>query len=120
MPQGGIDEGENIWQAALRELKEEIGTDKAELIKIAEEKLKYDLPPELQKKLWRGRYRGQIQTWVAARFTGTDADIDIQSHKMPEFNRWKWVKLKDTVDLIVPFKRETYARVIKMFGDLSS
>lgn len=114
MPQGGIDEGEDIHQAALRELREEIGTDKVEIVKIIAEKLRYDLPDGLQKKLWSGRYRGQEQTWIVAKFTGSDEDIDIASHKPAEFQRWQWVPLEKTLDLIVPFKRETYKQVIAL------
>ncbi len=115
MPQGGIDEGEDIEAAALRELKEEIGTNKAEIIKIADEKLTYDLPDELLGKLWNGQYRGQIQTWVAARFTGEDSDIDLTADDRPEFSSWQWVPLEKTIDLIVPFKTDAYRKVIDMF-----
>lgn len=114
MPQGGIDDGEDIAVAARRELKEEIGTDKIEILKILDQKLRYDLPPEMQKKLWGGKYRGQEQTWVAARFTGTDADIDITAHDPREFGRWQWVSLDKTIDLIVPFKKETYKKLVDL------
>jgi len=115
MPQGGIDEGEDIEVAALRELKEEIGTDKAEILKVAEEKLTYDLPDELLGKLWDGKYRGQIQTWVAARFTGKDSDIDLNADDRPEFLSWQWVPLEKTLGLIVPFKQKIYQQVIDIF-----
>ena len=119
MPQGGIDEGENIETAAFRELKEETGTDKAEIIKIAEEKTFYDIPQETLDRLpWGNQYRGQEQTWVAIRFTGEDTDIDINADDIPEFSNWQWIELKDTLDLIVPFKRDTYERVIAMFQDI--
>ena len=118
MPQGGIDDGEDIITAASRELKEEIGTDKADIIKIAEQKICYDVPPELSTKHWGGKYRGQEQTWVALRFTGNDSDIRLDAHLPQEFNKWQWVSLSDTVNLIVPFKRETYAKVIDLFKDI--
>jgi putative (di)nucleoside polyphosphate hydrolase len=118
MPQGGIDDGEDIVTAAYRELKEEIGTDKAEIIKIAEQKICYDVPMELSTKHWGGKYRGQEQTWVALRFTGNDSDIRLDAHLPQEFNKWQWVSLSDTVNLIVPFKRETYAKVIDLFKDI--
>src|SRR5438445_13146792 len=47
MPQGGIDEGEDPRAAAFRELKEEIGTDKAEILAESQGWLRYDLPDEL-------------------------------------------------------------------------
>lgn len=118
MPQGGIDEGENIHEAAFRELYEETGVRNAEIIRIAEEKIAYDLPGHLQGKFWDGRYRGQEQIWVAMRFTGQDSEIDLQAHNPPEFKAWKWMPLGKTPDLIIPFKRGIYARVTTMFGDI--
>ena len=120
MPQGGIDPGENIRQAAFRELREEIGTDKAEIIHVAKEQIRYDLPDELRKKLWNSKYKGQSQTWVAAKFTGVDGDINLTSHDPAEFSRWQWISLEKTVDLIVPFKRETYKKIIVMLKPIVS
>ena len=118
MPQGGIDEGEDIETAALRELQEETGTNKAEIIRVAKEGIRYDLPEHLQNKLWNGIFAGQEQIWVAARFTGTDSEIDINSFNPPEFQDWQWVGLENTIDLIVPFKRDVYQKVIKLFSDI--
>ena len=117
-PQGGIDPGEDIETALWRELMEETGTDKAELLRVSEETTRYDLPNHLIGQLWNGAFRGQEQHWAALRFTGEDAHIDINSFDPPEFNAWKWVALDQTLDLIVPFKRETYEKVIAMFEDL--
>lgn len=119
MPQGGIDEGETVEQAAFRELREEIGTDKAEILTIMPERLRYDLPPDLQPKFWGGRYRGQEQSWVAMRFTGEDSDIDIEADEHREFLRWRWVELAALPDLIVPFKRGIYKQVIAAFSSLA-
>lgn len=118
LPQGGIDDGETVEEAFFREMKEEVGTDKAAIIKIHEKKLSYKLPPHLMGRLWNGKWGGQEQTWVAARFTGTDADINIYAHNPPEFDAWKWVDLNSVLDQIVPFKRETYREVIDAFRDL--
>jgi putative (di)nucleoside polyphosphate hydrolase len=115
MPQGGIDEGESPTQAAWRELLEEIGTDKAEMIAESAEWHPYDLPPGLSRRVWKGRYRGQTQKWFALRFLGTDADIDLTRHT-PEFGEWRWVPRDKLVDLIVPFKRGIYDRVATEFG----
>ena len=100
----------------MRELAEEIGTDKAEITEIAAQTICYDLPPKLQRTLWNGRYRGQEQTWVALRFTGDDADINLAAFDPPEFQAWQWAALNDVVELIVPFKREVYRRVIALFS----
>lgn len=118
MPQGGIDEDEDILTAAFRELREEIGTDKADVIRVADRKIRYDVPYELSTKHWGGAYRGQEQTWVAMRFTGNNSDINLNAHTPPEFKKWQWVPLKQTVDMIVPFKRETYQKVISLFADI--
>lgn len=118
MPQGGIDKGETPAQAALRELEEEIGTAKATILAESSQWLSYDLPPHLLGKVWGGRYRGQTQKWVACRFTGTDADINIATEH-PEFDAWQWVPLEKLTSLIVPFKRATYERVTAELGHLA-
>ena len=118
MPQGGIDPGEEITQAAMRELQEEIGCHKADIIRIAPQKIRYDLPDELIARLWDSKYRGQEQTWIAARFKGADSDIDLNAHDPAEFRRWQWVELDRIVDLIVPFKRDVYRQIISLFADI--
>lgn len=120
MPQGGIDEDEDLEAAFYREMREEIGTDKATIIKVMERPLLYDLPPDLQQKLWGGIYRGQEQIWIAARFTGEDADINLNTHEPPEFKRWQWVDLDQVTTLIVPFKRETYGHIVQAFQGLKT
>ncbi len=118
MPQGGIDDGETPVEAGLRELKEEIGTDKAKLLAQMDEWLCYDLPAHLLGVALHGRYRGQRQKWLAMRFTGEDTDIDIKTHE-PEFAQWKWLAPEALPRLIVPFKRDTYAKVIAAFRDVA-
>ncbi|MBW8783640.1 MAG: RNA pyrophosphohydrolase [Novosphingobium sp.] len=120
MPQGGVDDGEDLRTAVWRELYEETGVtqDNAVLIAQAPEELLYDLPPELVGKLWKGRYRGQRQAWMLARFTGSDADVDIAAHDPPEFCEWKWVDPETLPDLIVPFKKRVYRAVLEQFRPL--
>jgi len=117
MPQGGIDAGEEPQTAALRELKEETGTDKAEIIADSGEWLRYDLPDALVPKLWKGRYRGQEQLWFAMRFTGQDSDIDIATEHA-EFSEWRWADMHTLPELIVPFKRDMYADLAQRFSSL--
>jgi putative (di)nucleoside polyphosphate hydrolase len=117
MPQGGLDPGEDARTGALRELEEETGisADLVEIIALSSRTFDYDLPPDLQGKLWKGRYRGQRQTWLLCRFLGTDADVRIET-KDPEFGAWKWVAFTELPDLIVPFKRQLYRDVIAEFA----
>ena len=117
MPQGGIDKGEDPWATALRELEEETGIPPHHVERIADcpERLKYDLPKDLRGKLWKGKYRGQLQDWYLCRFLGRETDIDIAT-KHPEFNDWKWVAPAELPDLIVPFKRDLYRRLLHEFG----
>ena len=117
MPQGGIDAGATPDVAALRELKEEVGTDKARIIRAREDRLTYDMPAHLIGVALHGKYRGQNQKWLALRFEGTDADIAIASAE-PEFDRWQWLKADALIDLIVPFKRDIYRTVFAGFADL--
>ena len=117
MPQGGIDANETPRDAALRELHEEVGTDKADILAESGRWLRYDLPPEVAGRVWGGRWRGQRQKWFAMRFTGSDADIDLATHH-PEFSAWKWVRPTRLVELIVPFKRPLYEEVLAEFAGL--
>ena len=119
MPQGGIDDGEEPAAAARRELAEEIGTDKVEILAESPDWIPYDLPEALADKVWKGRYRGQSQKWFAMRFTGNDDDIDLDTDH-PEFDAWRWAAMDDLTELIVPFKREVYARVTAMFRHLAN
>lgn len=115
MPQGGIDKGEAPLAAALRELKEEIGTDQATPIAETRGWLSYELPAELRGRLWRGRFRGQRQKWFLMRFTGRDSDIDLATEH-PEFSAWKWVGPAELPRLIVPFKRRLYLDLLEQFA----
>ena len=120
MPQGGIDKGEDVRDAALRELEEEtgIGPDLVEVIAPASQPYLYDLPPELLGKVWKGKYRGQEQHWFLGRFLGTDADIDLAAHDPAEFKAYRWVAPEMLPDLIVAFKRDVYAALVAEFVPL--
>ena len=118
MPQGGIDENENPKEAVWREMMEEIGTNKAKLIKVSNQWINYDIPPETLKTLpWGHKYIGQRQKWFAFEFLGEDKDINVGTDN-PEFSEWKWAELDSIVDNIVPFKRNVYSVILEEFKDL--
>ncbi|MCJ2105967.1 RNA pyrophosphohydrolase [Methylobacterium sp. E-041] len=124
MPQGGIDDGEAPQAAALRELHEEtnVGAASVRLLAEAPDWLSYDLPPDVRKQAWRGRYRGQTQRWFAFGFLGDDDAIDVErpgggAHKA-EFDAWRWVPFAELPELIVPFKRPVYEGVVAAFAPL--
>ncbi|GGD49649.1 RNA pyrophosphohydrolase [Erythrobacter arachoides] len=118
MPQGGVDPGEDMDVAMLREVGEETGLtpDLLQIVDRMPEELYYDLPEDLQGKLWGGKYRGQRQTWYLVRFTGSDGDIDLNADKHPEFSDWKWVDAALLPELIVPFKKPIYEAVVAAFA----
>jgi putative (di)nucleoside polyphosphate hydrolase len=120
MPQGGIDKGEDVCVAALRELEEETGIGEAlvEVVAPASRPLLYDLPDELLGKVWKGKYRGQEQHWFLGRFLGEDADVNLEAHDPPEFNAWRWIDPGLLPEVIVPFKRAVYEAVLAEFRDL--
>ena len=119
MPQGGIDENEDPYKAALRELYEETSIRSVQKLGEIADWLTYDIPTQLASEAWGGKYRGQKQKWYALRFTGRDGEINISEpgdgHE-PEFVEWRWVAMKELPDLVVPFKRQTYERVLKEFS----
>ena len=118
MPQGGIDEDEEPWSTALRELEEETGIAPhlVERIALCPERLRYDLPEEWRPRLWGDKWLGQEQDWFLARFLGRDEDVNIATDH-PEFREWRWVEAERLPDLIVPFKRDLYRRLLDEFGD---
>jgi len=121
MPQGGIDEGETPAEAALRELHEEIGTDKAVIVAEADEWLQYDLPEKALGIALKGKYRGQTQKWFVMRFEGADDDVDISGgHEKPEFDKWKWVAIEELPALAVDFKRHIYEALVEKFQKASA
>lgn len=116
-PQGGLDKGESAEFGALRELREETGISIDTLRPLAriEEQLFYDFPPEYAGRGRMKKWRGQRQFWFAYRFVGKKSDVNLKFHKPPEFTKWRWGDLHDAPDLVVPFKRKVYERVVTEF-----
>ena len=107
MPQGGVDKGENYYDAALRELKEETSIVSIKLVQEIEKKLTYTLPDELIGIIWKGKFKGQTQKWFIMRFIGNESEININTKK-PEFLDWKWIDINDLTKIAVNFKLEVY------------
>lgn len=118
MPQGGIDEDEDPYKAALRELYEETSITSVEKLAEFPGWLHYDIPPDIAGQAWKGKYRGQKQKWYALRFTGDDSEIDVEhpggGHE-PEFIAWRWERIENVPALVVPFKRPLYDAVVGEF-----
>jgi putative (di)nucleoside polyphosphate hydrolase len=121
MPQGGVDKDEDPWPAALRELHEETSIRSVKRLAEVDEWLSYDIPANIAGQAWNGKYRGQTQKWYALAFTGNDREINIAppGHK-PEFIEWRWEPMKNLPELIIPFKRKVYERVVREFSHLAA
>lgn len=122
MPQGGIDPGEDPWSAALRELREETNIRSVERLGEIAEWLQYEIPPDILGQAWKGKYRGQRQKWFALRFIGDEREIDIaqpDGTHTAEFAAWRWAPMRTLPDLVVPFKRAVYERVVGEFQHLA-
>jgi len=112
MPQGGVDNGEDFYEAAIRELEEETSIKTVSLIKEIEGLTTYFLPNHLLGIIWKGKYKGQKQKWFVVRFFGDEKEINIKTNH-PEFLDWKWVNIENLTDEVVNFKLHVYKQIQK-------
>ena len=112
MPQGGVDDNENLLYAANRELKEETSVESVKFIKEIDNWLTYELPKNLLGKIWKGKYRGQKQKWFIMRFVGDEEEINIKT-KNAEFKEWKWIDVNQLLKVVVSFKLDVYKSIVK-------
>tara|TARA_B110000438_G_C15567352_1_gene543821 strand:- start:144 stop:617 length:474 start_codon:yes stop_codon:yes gene_type:complete len=111
MPQGGVDQGENLIDAMKRELLEETSITNIKVIKELDYWLEYELPKKLIGIIWKGKYRGQKQKWFIVKFLSEDNEINVNT-KNPEFIEWKWINIKELPDVIVDFKKHIYEKIL--------
>ena len=119
MPQGGIDQSETDEEAMKREMYEEVGIcSHYEIIGISQKLLSYDLPKEIKRYVWNGKYKGQLQRWFFCKFLGNDSMFNLQIDDKPEFCDWKWINPCECKNIVVPFKRSLYEEVLKEFENI--
>ncbi|MEK9671126.1 MAG: RNA pyrophosphohydrolase [Rhodospirillaceae bacterium] len=116
LPQGGLDDGEDPRAAAFRELEEETGVTSANYVAETDGWLAYDLPADVRDQVWKGRFRGQKQKWFVLKFTGDEAEIDLNTHHKPEFSAWRWADPAELPGLAVSFKRGLYEDLLTAFS----
>jgi len=113
-PQGGIDNGEDIKKAMYRELSEEIGLSKDDVILVGESEgtITYDIPKTIRSKVLGGKFKGQEQKWFLLKLKKDNSEIKLDNETFPEFDKYEWVSFWQPLNRIVDFKREAYREAL--------
>ncbi len=110
-PQGGIDEDEVPVKALYREMGEELGVAKFDIVRQSIAPIRYEFPKNLATPIAQ-EYCGQEQTWFLTKFhAGEIPSLEKATHK--EFIAWEWVSPDEALSRVVPFKREAYVKGLR-------
>ncbi len=117
-PQGGVDEGEAVEEALVREVEEEVGWE-AEDYTIEKVKggYRYDYPEEVRvkKASRKAQYVGQEQTYFLCRLRDGASEVDLTGEPR-EFEQAKWIDPGEfDLGWLPEFKRVVYQAVMEDF-----
>ncbi len=123
-PQGGVNSGETPGEAVLRELEEEIGTRRVEILAQAPERVRYEFPPDVRRKLAerhpdKAKFEGQEQTWFLARLLDGEGSIRFDGNQR-EFDAFRWVTPEAALSGVAPFKAGVYREGLLALGLLDA
>ncbi len=114
-PQGGLASGETPTEALFRELREEIGLERAdvEVLGVTKRWLKYRLPEQYLRHGTDPLVIGQKQKWFLLRLVSHEQKIRLDLSHSPEFDSWRWIDYKDPQQLVIFFKKQVYIQALK-------
>lgn len=116
LPQGGVDEGEDLLDAVRRELFEEtaLKREQMELMNVFSGFTVYTLPEKFQKK----GFKGQVHKWFLFEFKDEDKNIDLSKAQDKEFTQWRWETIENVLSEVESFRKDSYEEMFKEFKSL--